>query len=106
MTVEIDILEDSIFQLLPKLLNTLLKDHTASKADIQHNIFWLLQIMNILTKNANTILLFSPNLITGDNGHIIMPRVFKSRDTLSTRSRDMAEVFTSAYIMQYAEQPD
>ena len=40
MPVEVDILEDSIFLLSPELLNILLKDHTMSKEDIQHNIFW------------------------------------------------------------------
>lgn len=52
--------------------------------------------MNILAKNTNSPIL--PHLITGDNGHIIMPRVLKSRDTQSTRSRDMAEVFTPSWI--------
>lgn len=40
MPVKVDILEDSIFQLSSELLNTLLKDHTTSKADMQRNIFW------------------------------------------------------------------
>lgn len=34
----------------------------------------------------------------GANGHVIMPRVLKSRDTQTARSRDMAEVFTPSWI--------
>ena len=40
MPVEVDILEDSIFQFSPELLNTLLKDHTTSRDEMQRNIFW------------------------------------------------------------------
>ncbi len=39
-----------------------------------------------------------PELITGRNGYIIMPRVLKARDTRRDRSRDMAEVFTPSWI--------
>lgn len=64
MPVEVDILEDSIFQFSPELLNTLLKDHTTSRDEMQRNIFWAtsLQIMNILAKNTNTIPLSSHTL--------------------------------------------
>ena len=37
---ETDILEDYILNISPDLFNTLLKDHTTSKADSQCNIFW------------------------------------------------------------------
>lgn len=98
MPVEVDILEDSIFRLSPDLLNTLLKDHTMSREGIQRNIFWATSDYESLGEGyqyANPIL---PHLITGDNGHVIMPRVLKSRDTQTARSRDMAEVFTPSWI--------
>lgn len=98
MPVEVDILEDSIFQLSPELLNTLLKDHTTSEADIQRNIFWATSDYEHFGKEYQYSSPILPHLITGDNGHIIMPRVLKSRDTQSTRSRDMAEVFTPSWI--------
>lgn len=98
MPVEVDILEDSIFLLSPELLNILLKDHTMSKEDIQHNIFWATSDYEHLGKEYQYDSPILPHLITGDNGHVIMPRVFKSHDTQAARSRDMAEVFTPSWI--------
>ena len=98
MPVEVDILEDSIFQFSPELLNTLLKDHTTSRDEMQRNIFWATSDYEHLGKEYQYNSPILPHLITGDNGHIIMPRVLKSRDTQSTRSRDMAEVFTPSWI--------
>ena len=40
MPDEIDIREDYIAQLDAELLNVILKDHSTSNADEQHNIFW------------------------------------------------------------------
>ena len=40
MPDEIDISEDYIAQLDAELLNVILKDHSTSNADEQHNIFW------------------------------------------------------------------
>lgn len=39
-----------------------------------------------------------PELITGTNGYIIMPRVKKDKDLQQSRARDMAEVFTPSWI--------
>jgi hypothetical protein len=39
-----------------------------------------------------------PECITGENGHIIMPRVKKDILLQKNRSRDMAEVFTPSWI--------
>ena len=61
--------------------------------------------MNILGKEYQYNSPILPHLITGDNGHIIMPRVLKSRDTQSTRFCDTAE--SSVHMdMQCTEQPD
>ena len=98
MPVEVDILEDSIFLLSPELLNILLKDHTMSKEDIQHNIFWATSDYEHLGKEYQYDSPILPHLITGDNGHVIMPRILKSRDTQAARSREMAEVFTPSWI--------
>ena len=40
MPDEIDISEDYIEQLDAELLNVILKDHSTSNADEQHNILW------------------------------------------------------------------
>lgn len=93
MPIEVDILEDSIFQLSPELLNTLLKDHTTTC-----NIFWATSDYEHLGDGYQYGDPILPHLITGDNGHVIMPRVLKSRDTQTARSRGMAEVFTPSWI--------
>ena len=98
MPVEVDILEDSIFRLSPELLNNLLKDHTTSKEDIQRNIFWATSDYEYLGEGYQYDSPILPSLITGDNGHVIMPRILKSRDTQTARSREMAEVFTPSWI--------
>ena len=98
MPVEVDILEDSIFRLSPELLNILLKDHTTSKEDIQRNIFWATSDYEYLGEGYQCDSPILPCLITGDNGHVIMPRILKSRDTQTARSREMAEVFTPSWI--------
>ena len=98
MPVEVDILEDSIFRLSPDLLNTLLKDHTTSKEDIQRNIFWATSDYEYLGEGYQYDSPILPCLITRDNGHVIMPRILKSRDTQTARSREMAEVFTPSWI--------
>lgn len=98
MPVEVDILEDSIFRLSPELLNILLKDHTTSKEDIQRNIFWATSDYEYLGEGYQYDSPILPCLITGDNGHVIMPRILKSRDTQTARSREMAEVFTPSWI--------
>ena len=98
MPVEVDILEDDIFQFSPELLNILLKDHTTSKGDIQYNIFWATSDYEYLGDDYQYSSPILPHLITGDNGHVIMPRVLKSHDTQTARSRDMAEVFTPSWI--------
>ena len=38
--------------------------------------------------------------ITGKHGSIIMPRALKSRDEQQRRSRQMAEVFTPAWLVK------
>ena len=98
MPVEVDILEDSIFRLSPELLNNLLKDHTTSKEDIQRNIFWATSDYEYLGEGYQYDSPILPSLITGDNGRVIMPRILKSRDTQTARSREMAEVFTPSWI--------
>lgn len=98
MPVDADILEDDITRLSPELLNILLKDHTTSSEDIQRNIFWATYDYECLGDGYRYGSPILPELITGTNGHVIMPRVLKSRGTQAARSRDMAEVFTPSWI--------
>lgn len=97
-TGEADIQENKLKELSPDLLNTLLKDHTTSKEGKQCNIFWATSDYEPLGKGYEYGSQILPELITGENGHVVMPRVLKHRDTQSTRSREMAEVFTPSWI--------
>lgn len=95
---ETDILEDYILNISPDLFNTLLKDHTTSKAECQCNIFWATADYEHLGKGYEYKSPILPELITGNNGHVIMPRVLKRRELQRDRSREKAEVFTPSWI--------
>jgi len=91
--IGIDILENEIVAQYPDVLEILLRDHTTQK-----NIFWATdnyeQLGNLY--NSNSYML--PELITGENGSIIMPRVYKDKVLQQSRSKEMAEVFTPSWI--------
>ena len=89
----IDIKEDFLREYYPEIFQILLKDHSSNK-----NIIWATDDYKRHGKgyeNTSTIL---PKLITGDNGEIIKPRVKKTDNQQTTRSRDSGEVFTPSWI--------
>jgi hypothetical protein len=90
---EVDILENEIREQYPEVLEILLRDHTTQK-----NIFWAtddyLEFGNGYEYNSPIL----PELITGERGNIIMPRVKKDKLLQQIRVRDMAEVFTPLWI--------
>ena len=90
---EIDILENDIHDKYPGVLETLLRDHTTQK-----NIFWATDNYTDLGDAYKFTSQIFPELITGINGNIIMPRVKKDKETQLTRVRDMAEVYTPSWI--------
>ncbi len=98
MPYEVDIIEDNIYNLSPELLNILLKDHTTSRENEQHNIFWATSDYEELGAGYEYHSPILPELITGDKGNVIMPRVLKHKDRQTSRCRDMAEVFTPSWI--------
>jgi hypothetical protein len=89
----VDILENEIREQYPEVLENLLRDHTTQK-----NIFWAtdnyIHLGNQYKSNEQIL----PELITGDNGNIIMPRVHKDKILQQSRSKEMAEVFTPSWI--------
>lgn len=93
MQDKIDILENDIVNQYPEVLDILLRDHTTQK-----NIFWATNNYEYLGKGYQFSSEILPELITGDNGHIIMPRVKKDILLQQTRSREMAEVFTPSWV--------
>jgi hypothetical protein len=93
MPPEIDILENDILEKYPEVLDILLRDHTT-----QQNIFWATENYVEFGEKYHFSSQIFPELITGKNGHIIMPRVKKDKELQQTRVREMAEVFTPSWI--------
>jgi hypothetical protein len=89
----IDILENEIVDQYPGVLEILLRDHTTQK-----NIFWATNNYEHLGEAYNYASCIFPELITDDNGSVIMPRVHKDMILQQSRSKEMAEVFTPSWI--------
>lgn len=77
------------------LLERLLRDQTTGR-----NIFWATHDYEPLGKNYDYHSPISPEAITGKHGMVIMPRVLKSRQQQTERVKDMAEVFTPAWVVK------
>lgn len=88
-----DVLEDYIAQISPDILLMLLTDHTTHRP-----IFWATSDYEHLGAGYGYSEPILPQLITGERGSVIMPRVLKSRDTQVDRIREMAEVFTPSWV--------
>lgn len=93
MLAEADILENDLLVKYPEVLDILLRDHTTQK-----NIFWATDNYNFLGDEYSFFSQINSELVTGENGHIIMPRVKKSKELQQSRVRGMAEVFTPSWI--------
>lgn len=93
MRTGIDILENDLVAQYPDVLEILLRDHTT-----QNNIFWATNNYEHLGKQYKYDAYILPELITGENGNIIMPRVHKDTILQQTRSKEMAEVYTPSWI--------
>ena len=85
--------ETGLLDLSPEVLDTLLRDHTTGK-----NIFWATHDYEALGSEYDYHSPILPHLITGEHGMVIRPRVLKSKENQTDRSKDMAEVFTPAWI--------
>lgn len=93
MRIGIDILENELIEKYPQVLDTLLLDHST-----QQNIFWATDNYEHIGKSYSFHSQILPELITGDYGSIIMPRVHKNKLLQLSRSKEMAEVFTPSWI--------
>lgn len=93
MSNDIDIKENDIRDKYPEVLEILLCDHSTQK-----NIFWATNNYEVLGIEYKFDAPILPELITGRNGEVIMPRVKKDKQLQQTRVRDMAEVFTPSWI--------
>lgn len=93
MKTGIDILENEIVQQYPDVLDILIRDHTTQK-----NIFWATDTYEHLGEEYTYNSPITSDLITGQNGDVIMPRVHKDQVLQKTRSKEMAEVFTPSWV--------
>ena len=93
MSNEVDILENDLREQYLEVLDILLRDHTTQK-----NIFWATDNYQYIGKGYEFASPILPELITGEHGNVIMPRVKKDKDLQQSRVRDMAEVFTPSWI--------
>lgn len=89
----VDIREDDLRELSEEVLDTLLFDHTTG-----HNIFWATHDYESLGSMYDYHSEILPELITGDRGMVIRPRVLKSKANQTDRAKDMAEVFTPSWV--------
>ena len=91
--VQTNISENDILRSSPELLRELLRDHTTGK-----NIFWATHDYEELGAEYSYHSPILPELITGERGLVIRPRVLKSKEAQTGRSKEMAEVFTPSWI--------
>lgn len=90
---EIDIKENYLKEFNPEILEILLKDRSSKK-----NIIWATKDYERHGKDYKASSRITSKLITGDHGEIIKPRVKKSDNQQTSRSRDSGEVFTPSWI--------
>lgn len=96
-----DILENTIRETMPAILDILLIDRTTSTANTTKNIIWANEnYIQYGQKSYAATAQMLPSLVTGQMGQIIMPRALKSRELQKERTRSKAEVFTTTWIVK------
>lgn len=86
----VDVIENDFS---PEVLAQLLRDHTTGR-----NILWATHDYELLGKGYQYGDMIRTERITGVNANIIKPRVLKSKEQQTDRSKDMAEVFTPSWV--------
>lgn len=93
--IDSDIRENDIQQHSPELLSQLLYDHTTGR-----NLLWCTHDYEHLGENYGFNDEILPELITGEHGMVIRPRVLKTKEEQTDRVKDMAEVFTPSRVVK------
>ena len=93
--LSVDIREDDLRELSAEVLDTLLRDHTTGR-----NIVWATHDYESLGSMYDYHSEILPDLITGERGMVIRPRVLKSKEEQTDRVKDMAEVFTPSRVVK------
>ena len=101
VTLSSDVLENDIRTVMPRILDILLLDRTVSTPEVPQNIIWANDNYQEYDTNAYAATAqILPELITGENGFLIMPRALKTRVAQKERTKTKAEVFTPAWIVK------
>ncbi len=95
-----DISENKIRESMPDILDILLIDRTRSTAKAKKNIIWANENYLKHGQDYTATAHIKPALITGQMGHIIMPRALKKRDLQKQRTKSKAEVFTPLWMVK------
>ena len=95
MCNDIDIRENHIRSLSSGVLELLLSDRPTGR-----HIVWATHDYEALGADYGYRCEIQPQLITGERGMVIRPRVVKSREEQAGRVRGMAEVFTPAWVVR------
>ena len=93
IAVTIDVIEQDIADISPDLLKILLADETTGRC-----IVWATDNYVKYGEEYEASHEILPELIVGQNTHIIQPRVSKALVEQTQRTRDKAEVFTPSWV--------
>lgn len=96
-----DVLENDIRISMPRILEILLLDRTASMPNTFRNIIWANS--NYAEYDATAYAAtaqINPKLITGEKGLFIRPRALKTKALQKERTRKQAEVFTPTWVVK------
>lgn len=96
-----DILENTIREQMPGILDILLLDRTTSTAKTKKNIIWANEnYIKYGSKAYAATAQIKPELVTEQMGDIIKPRALKSKEMQKERTKSKAEVFTPIWIVK------
>jgi len=96
-----DIVENTLREQMPQILDILLIDRTTSSSKINKNLIWANEnYLKFGGKPYSATSQIFPELITGQMGNIIMPRALKTKETQKERTKSKAEVFTPTRIVK------
>ena len=98
--ISADISENDIREQMPAILDTLLIDRTTSTSKKTRNIIWANENYIKYGRHYGVSHQIKPKLITGQMGHIIIPRALKSQYVQKERTKSKAEVFTPTWIVK------
>lgn len=92
----VDVSEDYLLKNWPKAFEILLLDHATRK-----NIFWATDDYEGMGPGYAWHDPIMPDLITGERGHVVMPRILKRKELQLARAKGRAEISTPAWMCNH-----